>query len=77
MGTNPAYQYDNSVQYLTCGVGYRYKGFYTDLSYVHKMRNSVYNAFSPINDEFGYEPNVSADVKDRNHRVSLTLGVRF
>ncbi len=77
VGTNPAYQYDNSVQYLTCGVGYRYKGFYTDLSYVHKMRNSVYNAFSPINDEFGYEPNVSADVKDRNHRVSLTLGVRF
>ena len=77
VGTNPAYQYDNNVQYLTCGVGYRHKGFYTDLSYVHKMRNSVYNAFSPINDEFGYEPNVSADVKDRNHRVSLTLGVRF
>ena len=75
--TNPSYQYDNSVQNITCGVGYRYKTFYTDLAYVHKMRKSVYNAFSPINDEVGYEPNVSADVTDHNNRISLTLGMRF
>lgn len=77
VGTNPAYQYDNSVQNITCGVGYRYKKFYTDLAYVHKIRTSVYNAFSPINDQYGYEPNVSADVKDHNNRFSLTLGMRF
>jgi len=75
--TNPAYQYDNTVHNITCGVGYRYKTFYTDLAYVHKIRNSVYNAFSPINDEYGYEPNVSADVIDHNNRLSLTLGMRF
>jgi len=77
VGTNPAYQYDNAVHNITCGVGYRYKSFYTDLAYVHKIRESVYNAFSPINDQFGYEPNVSADVKDHNNRFSLTLGIRF
>lgn len=77
VGTNPAYQYDNTVQNFTCGVGYRYNSFYTDLAYVHKMRESVYNAFSPINDKFGYEPNVSADVVDHNNRISLTLGMRF
>ena len=77
VGTNPAYQYDNTVQNITCGVGYRYKSFYTDLAYVHKIRESVYNAFSPINDNYGYEPNVSADVKDNNNRISLTLGIRF
>ena len=77
VGTNPTYQYDNSVHHITCGVGYHYKSFYTDLAYVHKIRNSVYNAFSPINDEYGYEPNVSADVIDHNNRVSFTLGVRF
>ena len=77
VGTNPTYQYDNDVQYITCGLGYRHKSFYTDLSYVHKMRESVYNAFSPINDQYGYEPNVSADVKDNNNRISLTLGMRF
>ena len=77
VGTNPTYQYDNTVQHVTCGLGYRYKAFYADMAYVHKMRESVYNAFSPINDELGYEPNVSADVKDNNNRISLTLGVRF
>ena len=77
VGTNPAYQYDNSVQNITCGLGYRYKSFYTDLAYVHNIRKSVYNAFSPINDDFGYEPNVSADVVDHNNRFSLTLGMRF
>ena len=77
VGTNPTYQYDNTVQHITCGLGYRYKAFYADMAYVHKMRESVYNAFSPINDELGYEPNVSADVKDNNNRISLTLGVRF
>ena len=77
VGTNPAFQYDNKVQNITCGVGYRNKGFYADLAYVHKIRESVYNAFSPINDNLGYEPNVSADVKDNNNRISLTLGMRF
>lgn len=77
VGTNPTYQYDNNVHHITCGVGYRYKSFYTDLAYIHQIRESVYNAFSPINDEYGYEPNVSADVKDANNRFSLTLGMRF
>ena len=77
VGTNPAYQYDNTVQNITCGVGYRNKSFYADMAFVHKIRESVYNAFSPINDQFGYEPNVSADVKDNNNRISLTLGMRF
>ena len=77
VGTNPAYQYDNAVHNITGGLGYRYKSFYTDLAYVHKIRQSVYNAFSPINDQFGYEPNVSADVTDHNNRISLTMGVRF
>ena len=75
--TNPTYQYDNTVQNITCGVGYRNKAFYADVAYVHKIRESVYNAFSPINDNYGYEPNVSADVKDNNNRISLTLGMRF
>ena len=77
VGTNPTYQFDNTVHNITCGLGYRYQSFYADLAYVHKMRNGVYNAFSPINDEYGYEPSVSADAKDNNNRVSLTLGMRF
>ena len=77
VGTNPTYQYDNDVHNITCGVGYRNKSFYTDLAYVHKIRNSVYNAFSPVIDYDLYIPNVSASVTDHNNRVSLTLGMRF
>ena len=77
VGTNPAYQYDNTVHHITCGVGYHYKSFYSDLAYVHQIRNSVYNAFSPIVDTNLYDPNVSADVTDHNNRFSLTLGMRF
>ena len=77
VGSNPTYQYDNTVQNFTCGVGYRYKSFYSDVAFVHKMRESVYNAFSPISDGDLYFPNVSADVKDNNNRISLTMGVRF
>ena len=77
VGTNPTYQYDNTVHNITCGVGYHYNSFYTDLAYVHKIRNGVYNAFSPINDSPVYYPNVSANAKDNNNRISLTLGMRF
>ena len=79
VGTNPTYQYDNTVHHITCGVGYRYKSFYTDVAYVHKIRNSVYNAFSIINGDSprDFEDNVSANIVDHNNRVSLTLGVRF
>ena len=77
VGSNPSYQYDNSVQNITCGFGYRYKSFYADMAYIHNMRNTVYNAFSPVVDWGLYYPNVSADAKDHNNRVSLTLGMRF
>lgn len=74
---NPSYVYDNQVHNITCGVGYKYKSFYTDLAYVHKIRNSVYNAYPIIKTQGIYDPNASADVVDHNNRVSLTLGVRF
>ena len=47
------------------------------MAYIHNMRNTVYNAFSPVVDWGLYYPNVSADAKDHNNRVSLTLGMRF
>ena len=76
--TNPAYQYDNTVHNITCGVGYRYKAFYTDLAYVHKIRNSVYNAFSPFYDGNNSTMlSIGSDVTDHNNRLSLTLGMRF
>lgn len=77
VSNNTAYEFDKSIQHLTLGLGYHYKGFYADMAYVHKWRTSQYNAFSPIVG-IGYtEPGVNAEVKDNNNRVVLTMGFRF
>ena len=68
---NPSYTYDNSLQYITAGLGYHYKSFYADLAYVNKMRKSVYAPFNRAYADF------SDEVKDTNNRVALTLGFRF
>ncbi|MBQ4367595.1 MAG: outer membrane protein transport protein [Muribaculaceae bacterium] len=77
VGTDPSYQYDTNEQNITCGFGYKYKSVYLDMAYVHKMRKSVYNAFSPVTSVSPIEPNLSTDVTDNNNRISLTLGFRF
>lgn len=42
-GTNPAYTFDTSTRYITLGLGYRYQGFYVDLAYVNRYRESTYH----------------------------------
>lgn len=77
VSSNPAYEYDKSVQYVTLGLGYHYKSFYADMAYVHKARTSVFNAFSPNVYRGGVEQNVNSEVKDNNNRVVMTMGFRF
>ncbi|MBQ0115361.1 MAG: outer membrane protein transport protein, partial [Bacteroidales bacterium] len=72
-GTNPAYNYDNSIQHITAGFGYHYKSFYLDMAYVNQCRKGNYHAFSGIEDL----PTVGAEVKDNNNRVTATIGFRF
>lgn len=71
--TQPSYTFDKSTQYITCGLGYRYKKFYADLAYVHKHKTGVYNAFSQ---GVGYDA-PSATLTDNSNRIVLSLGVRF
>lgn len=68
VSSNYMYQYDKSNQYITCGVGYRYKKFYADAAYVHQTRTSQYHAFPGESGE---------EVKDNNNKIALTLGFRF
>ena len=77
-GSNTAYQYDRSNQYITCGFGYRYKAFYLDMAYVHNYRQSNYHAYPAVTYSIGGTDfgNYSA-VNDHNNRVSLTMGFRF
>lgn len=72
-GTNPAYSYDTSNQYITAGLGFHKGSFYADLAYVNQTRKSNYHAFSGIQDL----STVMTEVKDNNNRVQATIGFRF
>ena len=68
VSSNYMYQYDKSNQYITCGLGYRYKHFYADAAYVHRTRTSQYHAYPGEQGE---------EIKDNNNKVALTIGFRF
>lgn len=74
-GLTPSYTMDNSAQYITCGIGYRYKSFYADAAYVHKSQKSV---FSPYSEANPYTENpYTAEVKDSNNKIVLSVGFKF
>ncbi len=72
-GCNPSYSYDRSVQNITAGLGYHHKNVYFDLAYVHKNRQSTYEAF-PLDDN---GLNVRTAVSEHDNKISATLGFRF
>lgn len=72
-GTNPAYIFDKSTQYITAGLGYRFNAFYIDMAYVHKMRESVYRPFT----SFDGNESPSALITDHNNQVVMSVGVKF
>lgn len=73
-GTTPSYTLDNSTQYITCGLGYRYKGFYADAAYVNKSRKSDFHAFTP-NGYTDIQP--GAEIKSSSNNIVLTVGLKF
>lgn len=77
-GTQPAYAFDNTTQYITCGLGYRYKGFYADMAYVHKNRESTYHPFSPtVDGSVVLDKSPSVKVKDNNNSLVFSVGYKF
>lgn len=72
--TNLSYAFDKSNQYLTCGLGYRYKMFSVDLAYVFNHRESTFHAYTP-NDFTALPP--QAKITDNNSHLVMTVGVRF
>lgn len=77
-GTLPSYMFDNDTQYITAGLGYRYGGFYADLAYVNRRRESTWHAFSPIVvQETIDQGSPAAKVTDTRNQVVLSLGYKF
>lgn len=75
-GTIPNYRFDNTTNYITCGLGYRTGGFYIDLAYVYKHMGSVYHAYTPDPSVPDY-PSPSAKLNFNNSRIVLSTGYKF
>lgn len=75
VGTNPAYRFDNTTNYVTCGIGYKTGGFYADLAYVYKRMSSEYHAFTP--DPGSGIASPSAKLNLTNNQVVLSMGYKF
>lgn len=76
-GTNPAYTFDTNTRYITCGVGYRYKGFYIDAAYVNKHRESTYHPFTSYNDAQGSMLAPITDFTTTDNQIVLSAGFKF
>lgn len=72
----PSYRLDNTTNYITCGLGYRYSHVYIDLAYIYKKMDSTYHGFSP-------DPANSVMVSPQsklslvNNQIVLSAGYRF
>ncbi len=74
-GTLTSYTFDDNINYITCGLGYNFKSFYTDLAYVWKHRTGTWHAYTPDPTNPGLEP--SAKVGYTNNQIVLSMGFKF
>lgn len=75
-GTRPQYSFDNTTNYVTCGLGFKYKKFYLDLAYVYKHRSSEWHAFTPdVEDAIDLVP--QAKVSSVNNQIVASMGFKF
>lgn len=75
-GMTPSYRFDNSTNYITFGLGYRYSHVYVDLAYVYKKMDSEYHAFTPDTGDYGLR-SPQSKVSLTNNQVVLSFGYRF
>ena len=75
-GTNPSYSMDNSINYVTCGLGFKYKQFYCDLAYVYTHLSSDWHAFTP--DPYSPElPSPQSKLTSDDHQIAVSMGIKF
>ena len=74
-GARMDYSLDDVTYYITGGVGFHSKGFYTDLAYVYKNRKGKWYPY-PVDTDF---PTMgpSVDVHNANHQIVLSMGFKF
>lgn len=75
-GTEPSYTFDNTTDYVTLGLGYRYKAFYTDLAYVYRHETSAWHAFTP-DPQYPENNGAQADLAFNRNQIVWSMGFKF
>lgn len=75
-GTDPSYEFDDTTDYVTAGLGYRYGHFYIDAAYVYRHRSSEWHAFTP-DPQSPAASGAIAKLDNSNSQVVLSLGFKF
>lgn len=80
-GTLPNYRVDNHTNYITCGLGYKFKQLSVDLAYVYKNMNSTYHAYTPdVTEPYQSQPSIASPQSSlslNNSQIVLTAAYRF
>lgn len=87
-GTIPNYRFDNTTNYVTCGLGFKIESFYINLAYVYKHMDSEYHAFSPYyplkdsnyplkDSNIPYVPTQKSSLSLNNSQIVLSAGFKF
>lgn len=74
-GTLTNYRFDNTTNYITAGLGYKYRGFYVDLAYVYKHMGSEYHAYTPDPSSNIMSP--QAKLSLNNSQIVMSMGFKF
>lgn len=74
-GTRMDYTLNDRTYYITGGIGFHHKGFYTDLAYVYRNRNSSWHPYPTDIQNPELCPKVS--VTNTNHQIVLSMGYKF
>ncbi|MDE6542010.1 MAG: hypothetical protein K2L74_08360 [Muribaculaceae bacterium] len=72
-GTDRSYVFNKSTNYVSLGLGYRYKGWYIDAAYVHRDRKSVYHCYTDWDGNRAPQGSLS----NRDNSIVLSTGFRF
>lgn len=72
-GTDPSYSLGKTTNYISAGLGYQYKNFYADATYVHKNAKSTlhpYTSYDTVNAP-------SFETTENNNSIVLSIGFKF
>lgn len=75
-GTDPSYQLDNTTDYVTCGLGYRYKRFYVDAAYVYRHQSADWHAFT-ADPDVTIDSGAQAKMTNTDSQIVLSMGFKF